>query len=889
MIDVHAHVQDLLADGQPLGPLEREHLDHCERCSAVAESLRSLDGLFAELPQDEPPPTLVAATIAAVHEAPDAVVVPRRPLWRRPAVVAACLIGGTLMTGSLVMSLMKVNVAHEVGMVGLFETADSEIDTVDANLDSDWGRRDAPAAEAPALSDDGWGGAEGLGGFGSRGSSAQPTEPAVQGMRRPTDLDGANFGDVFRPEVRKRVQTKRNKSDSISIVKPGGRRGRSTNQAALRERIDGQSKQGIEEKEGRLPLDRGPSPEPTPSSDTTTLPPAVLDLGLRAEAKNELGRLAWENDEGEDLPAKTPVLGGELSPTPHASGLDDALAMLEQQTRPSSRSGRDKAGEAQQMGKATSGEFGYRPDVGGARAWLDDRAQLGGLAYKEAAGYWRNTYVPGDPVLRRVQSRLRQVDPSGLGLSPADGGLDLASRQVRQPFDRPVDSALAAYLHADRRGVDGPTRMRVQVGIQATERRSGRRPTMNIAVVLDLTEAPADADAASMRAFLEALSEARDLGDTFSLVLAGRPGGVVLPPGEFRYGPVSLALRDAFGDEPGDRPVLNLDEAFAAAIEAVSAGDDPNAPLGSSAVLLLSARDLRGDLPTLTTLAHSSGVAGIPVSAIGVGSAEPRALEAIALAGQGNRRLLPAASEARELVQRELTAASRAVARAVRLRIRLAPGVELVNVLGSERLDQQRAEQIREAEKSIDVRLSRNLGIEADRGDDEEGIQIVVPAWYAGDAHVFLLDVVVPGPGPIADVTVRYKDLVRLNNGVARSSLQLGRDPQPPGPLELNVLKNELARHLSDGLLAVADDLRRRDPNAARARLQRLDGFLRGMRIEVPALRADAETSRDLELLAAYREAVLRSPRADAQDYLRDSLFYAAGRKVLPPDAEENP
>ena len=46
-----------------------------------------------------------------------------------------------------------------------------------------------------------------------------------------------------------------------------------------------------------------------------------------------------------------------------------------------------------------------------------------------------------------------------------------------------------------------------------------------------------------------------------------------------------------------------------------------------------------------------------------------------------------AAAQSAGLVDRELSAAARVIARAVRLRIRLAPGVRLVDVVGSERLD----------------------------------------------------------------------------------------------------------------------------------------------------------------------------------------------------------
>src|SRR6185369_2748520 len=114
----------------------------------------------------------------------------------------------------------------------------------------------------------------------------------------------------------------------------------------------------------------------------------------------------------------------------------------------------------------------------------------------------------------------------------------------------------------------------------------------------------------------------------------------------------------------------------------------------------------------------------------------------------------------------------------------LAAGVRLVGIVGSRRLDEAQAQRVREAERSVDLRLSRNLGIESDRGEDEDGIQVVVPVFRAGDAHVILLDVVAPGPGAVADVSVRYKDLVFLRNGVARASLTLPAGAPAAGPLE---------------------------------------------------------------------------------------------------------
>jgi hypothetical protein len=205
--------------------------------------------------------------------------------------------------------------------------------------------------------------------------------------------------------------------------------------------------------------------------------------------------------------------------------------------------------------------------------------------------------------------------------------------------------------------------------------------------------------------------------------------------------------------------------------------DDPSRPLGSSSVLLISAREIQ-DIERLTALAHDQAKAGTTLSVLPLGS-EPQNnhVEQLVLAGLGNRRYLEAPGQARQLIEEELHASSRAVARAARLSIRLAPGVRLIDVVGSQRLDIERAQRVRDIENSMDRRLSANLGIQADRGEDEDGIQIVIPSIFSGDNVVVLLDLVSDRPGAIADVSLRYKDLVFLRNGSLRGHLEL-----PGGP-----------------------------------------------------------------------------------------------------------
>ncbi len=520
------------------------------------------------------------------------------------------------------------------------------------------------------------------------------------------------------------------------------------------------------------------------------------------------------------------------------------------------------------------------------REFLDELERTDGLSFKDPSGYWANTYLPGDPLYRQLRARL-------LG-AKAEGQQRFAEvRPTAQPFDPPGRGALAVYLHGSRRSLEGRQRMLVQVGLKATERRSGRRPPLSLALVLDVSAPLPAADASALRALVMALAEERSVEDRFYLLAAGLSGpvsgGLIVDPDSFRHGPLTVALDQIFGLRGSAVPGPSPEDTLRAAIRAVSEGSS-DGPLGSSAVLFATARAL-GDATTsrLTRLARAGAVSGITVSTIGIGDAtDHRELDRIALEGQGSQRFMATPAEAADLVDRELASVSRAVARALRLRIRLAPGVELVDVVGSYRLDSLQAEAAREAERSIDMHLARSLGIEADRGEDEDGIQIIIPAFFSGDAHVILLDVVASGPGAVADVTVRYKDLVTLSNGVTRDHLSLPRGRTTPGPLELNVFKNRLAYHLYQTLEMAGRQVESGDPAAARKSLEDLVQVLQGVRQEILGLAQDRDLASDIALLTRFvgQIGIQGRPPEEAPEELIDSLRLAARLKILPPPAD---
>lgn len=534
---------------------------------------------------------------------------------------------------------------------------------------------------------------------------------------------------------------------------------------------------------------------------------------------------------------------------------------------------------------------GWKLTQNSARQFVDAQRMLDGLTFKEAAGYWANTYVPGDAGLRKLHTDLLTRDRSYVEASVAKPlKLHQAVRQNSQPFDEPRDASLAVYLHADRRGIQDRSRMLVQVGIKGINRSSGSRPAMNIGMVLDLRGTLPEESAARIRELVFGLNKAKDIGDRFYLIAAGKPAAAVVEPQNFTHGYLTVSLPPLFKDNQDTAPKLSLAEAAALAVSKVRETDNPNAPLGSSEVILVTSQGLSSELSALEALAHESAVSGIPLSVIGVGKeADLEQLNRISLAGQGTRRVLGEGKDAAALIRRELSAVSRIVARAVRLRIRLAPGVKLVDMIGSYRLDQNRAEQVRQAEKSIDRRIAKNLGIEADRGEDEEGMQIVIPAFYAGDAHVILLDVVAPGPGPIADVRARYKDLVFLKNGVSSSTLSLDRSEVLPGPLEQNVLKNLLALRLSTTLETVAAAVATGHEVRAAQITKDYQNLLLGMREYQATFLRDLDIKNDIDVLGEYLEVInAHATQPVAQrEYLADSLNLASKLKVLPKPPED--
>jgi hypothetical protein len=837
MISCDAIRQRLAGDGIEAAETDediRRHLETCEPCTRFLDSLRKVETALADLPVHDAPDGLVADTLSAVRRAAgedrarESHGIGRR--YFAPALAASVVIAASLV---LTVQFLDTDLSGTFGTVSTYEATGDGVD-LSASLDTAGRANDQPAPPASEPESE-------LRLFEMAELEKSKDEPgdyrSEEEFRfRMADLVDEGFDDGSeRWEYGERLDTE---LDIIALLEK--RRGLSESDT----RLDEDTKNEEPETGLLAELNRQLAPEAAVPDKGDVSGDVSEFYGTDSLAAGEAGGEALES------PAKTRPVGGSVV------------------------SGEDKE---RSSGLIAAQELARLQ----AMSFLDGFRSLDGLVFRDPAGYWSNSYIPGDPAMRLLHARLAAWNRAVLG---AGVRLEQDVRQIRQPFDAPEAAALALYLHADTAAIDGPTRLRIQIGVKGAERQGGHRPAMNIGLVVDLRSV-ADADTrARIRALITALERARQPEDRFSLTVAGPSGGLLVAPEQFRHGPLRLAMDRMFGASPdGEKPALDLPRALAAATESVRQGDDPASILGSSLVLLVTGSSLAGDLAVLEGVAHRNAIGGVPLSVVALGAQGDLAhIDRLVAAGQGNRRILDAARAADALIERELRAASQAVARALRLRIRLAPGVRLIGVLGSQPLAELEAERVREAEQAIDQRLARNLGIEADRGEDEEGIQIVIPNFYAGDSHVILLDVVAERPGPVAEVTLRYKDVVYLRNGVAHAGLAIDGGQAAPGPLELNVIKNLAAREFARQTREVSRSLAAGDARAAALRVAALRDLLRGLRLEVPGLASDPDLAADEAMLEEYL-AVLNSPAAQdagTRRYLADSLLYAGFRKL---------
>jgi Ca-activated chloride channel family protein len=263
---------------------------------------------------------------------------------------------------------------------------------------------------------------------------------------------------------------------------------------------------------------------------------------------------------------------------------------------------------------------------------------------------------------------------------------------------------------------------------------------------------------------------------------------------------------------------------------------------------------------------------------------------ALAREGKGNYHFIREGADTTSVFAKELEELTHVVARAVRLRVRLAEGVGLVRVLGAARLDAAATKAAKAEEKKIDRKVYEELGIAADRQkqDEEPGIKLLIPHFYRGDHHLVMLEVALPpgrGDRRVADVFLKYKDMVARENREARTTVIVKparNRSEMIASLNRNVKKNLLGFQTGEALNEAATLIAQgRVADAVRTIDERM--VVLGL-----AAREwhDADLDRDGRLLDRYKTVVthLRErphlASSELGEYLKKSLTYSGYQRT---------
>ncbi|MCC6621056.1 MAG: VWA domain-containing protein [Deltaproteobacteria bacterium] len=421
--------------------------------------------------------------------------------------------------------------------------------------------------------------------------------------------------------------------------------------------------------------------------------------------------------------------------------------------------------------------------------------------------YFENTYLGGSAA---YAERLRRLERA---LGEGDRHYRRA-RAEAQPFDPPSRDGLAVTASVDATHLETAQRVFLQVGLQGSDRYGWRRPPLDVALVVDPRALGTSPGLAT--GFVIDLLRKLGSADRLAIVVAGETPETFLDLARTPNAQQHLARRidEIEGRRASD---VRLGDAMRRAGEILAAASDAEAVVpGSQTILVLTGPGSNPSIPDAARAAHDLSVQGAVTSVFTL-DLDGGTWWQVANAGHGNFHRIDA-SVFRLAIDEELASLARVVARLVRVNIRLGKDAHAIRVLGTRVLDAAEVKAVKEREVATDRNLSKTLGIVSDRGEDDDGIQTVIPYFYGDDSHVILVELWVDKPGLVADVTVRYKDMVNLDNATARTSVRLGARPEAPSREQRLIAQNVRGFMLAESLQRASNEVRRGDAgNALRA------------------------------------------------------------------------
>jgi Ca-activated chloride channel family protein len=493
--------------------------------------------------------------------------------------------------------------------------------------------------------------------------------------------------------------------------------------------------------------------------------------------------------------------------------------------------------------------------------------------------YVSSTYMGGSG----ERDRLEKLVNEGVLVDGKTVKLESFSHTYAQSFPIPTQTSLAVVADPERtRILEQGGRTFLQVGLQASKGEAARRPALNVALVIDVSgsmqeEGKMEAAKAAAQRLVAGLAPT----DIISVVKFDGQAQVVVPAQP--AGRARDAKRQIEALQPGSD--TNIYDGLRLGYQEARKN---SAREGVSLVILLSDGNVTAgvtDTAQFQQLAAETADADIQTTSVGLGvSFNEDLMLSIAREGKGNYHFIKDSADTEKVFAKELDELTQVVARAVKLRIKLADGVGLVRVLGSDVLSADEAKAVRAEEKQIDRKVRDELGITTDRKKaDEPGIKMLIPNFYRGDSHVVMLEIAVPkgrGARNIADVYLKYKDLPYRANREMHVAAGLKYTPdqsQVVASVNRHVKKNLLGFQTGEAMMQAASLLNSGQPAEA---VKRLDERMVVLGVAAREWK-DRDLDRDGKLLDRYKSVVAeygRNPQmasGEYGDYLRKSLTFA--------------
>jgi Ca-activated chloride channel family protein len=464
-------------------------------------------------------------------------------------------------------------------------------------------------------------------------------------------------------------------------------------------------------------------------------------------------------------------------------------------------------------------------------------------------GRFATTYRPGRGHLSRFESAMLK----GRVPEPALALVAEVGRGSGAGVAAPTEKALAMHIATEMSKLPpegGPVHLALT--LRSTAATPAGRPEMAVHLVMDTSGSMSGAAIEQARQAALQLVGLLQPEDRFSLVSYNSGASVVVADGPVgsRHGQI---VRQISQIRAGGGTNLEAGLRMGYAQSQASRQGRDSVQL---VIVISDGRANQGvtDPWALSELSAAAFQSGAETTTIGVGdNYDPLVMSTIADYGAGGYYYLPDASTIQQVLEAELNVRSQPVARGVELRVRLGPGVELLQAYGSRRLNELEASRVRATEVAIDHQTAHRDGIDRDRQEDRQGgMRFFIPGFARDDQHTVLLRLRVPAGGAsrpalvLADVELRYKDRVlRQNQGDERrvSVAYASSQQQALSSQDRRVRRAVLTFRTGEALAGVSGQLASGDQARAVAVLHERSRLLRAaaQQLNDAALRAEAE------------------------------------------------